>query len=187
MIELLMTLFFDNPAWRDRLADRKLGITIPDDLPDDDELRETYRTARSLDPEILAYFESQDLSVTPSEIEQGITEILNRFEVNILKVLQSDLQKWQPSSDKKAKNIFEFAGCEKLYLSNKYTRIISESLGHQFEEIAALSPRVLIPETSLGLKLKGIDAIVYVDAEIYYTQIKTKRDTLTGSQVSHSF
>ncbi len=51
-----------------------------------------------------------------------------------------------------------------------------------------LSSNVISPEYELGFKLKGIDVIL-VDKNtgvLYYTQLKTKKDTLTGSQSHRS-
>jgi hypothetical protein len=181
-----MSSFFEKESWIDSLTGRKQAILFPKDFPKDRELQETYRTARALDRDLLQFFNSQDLSFYPSEIEQGISNILQAFKSHILRSLKNEKQKTNNLKPRKFKNIFEFAGCKKLYLSNKYTRIISERLGHQFEKIASLSPCVMIPEVTLNLKLKGIDAIFYLDRQIYYTQIKTKRDTLTGSQVTRT-
>lgn len=73
-----------------------------------------------------------------------------------------------------------------MFLSNKYTRVISENLGHKLEDIATLSPKIINPETHFGFKIKGVDVIMYENSQFYFTQLKTKKDTLTGSQKSRS-
>jgi hypothetical protein len=39
-----------------------------------------------------------------------------------------------------------------------------------------------VPEKSLNLKIKGVDLVVFNQVILKYTQLKTKKDTLTGSQ-----
>jgi hypothetical protein len=59
-------------------------------------------------------------------------------------------------------------------------------MGHKLEEIANISNQVLIPEKTLKIKIKGIDLIIFDQGLIRYTQLKSKKDTLTGSQASRS-
>ncbi|MGC9503501.1 hypothetical protein [Baaleninema sp.] len=184
-----MTDFFEASQWRERIRQRKTSIELPAGFPEDDDLRETYCLARALDEDLVRYFQQVDLSIDSRQIQRGIRDICDSFESEVLQGLQQEKAEFRQNlklTQSKFKNIFEFAGLENLYLSNNYTRFISENLGHKIEDIAALSPYVFIPESRLGITLKGIDCIIFGEGQLYYTQIKTKKDTLTGSQVSRS-
>ncbi len=179
---------YDN---KDELVEKILNdkdtIKIPDNLPD--ELAETYKIARILDEFLMDYFQVNTSSVSLVNTEDKIEENLNNFKQEILSSLGKEKEKFRQVSyqtKKRFKNIFEFSKSENLYLSNMYTRFISEKLGHKFEEIANLSNKVYLPDKELGIKLKGIDLIIYDQGLIKYTQLKTKKDTLTGSQKDRS-
>jgi hypothetical protein len=181
---------FSEPLqWRQRIEQNQQSIVLPQDFPKDQELEKAYRLARVLDRDLAGYFQRVNFAIDPREIQIGIREICDKFKSDILQSLQKEKENFTKISNPqntKFNNIFEFAGCEKLYLSSKYTRLISEKLGHKFEQIAELSPYVFVPEKHIGLKMKGIDMIIFWQNKLYYSQIKTKKDTLTGSQVYRS-
>ncbi|MBP0004305.1 MAG: hypothetical protein J7642_11410 [Cyanobacteria bacterium SBC] len=184
-----MTDFFEPSQWKERIQQKKQSIELPAGFPEDTELRETYCLARALDADLLQYFQQVDFSIDRRQIQCGIQTIADRFKLEVLQGLQkekTDFNKNLQRPQSKFKNIFEFAGLEKLYLSNTYTRFISENLGHKLEDIADLSPYVFIPESRIDITLKGIDFIVIWDGKLHYTQLKTKKDTLTSSQVPRS-
>lgn len=79
-------------------------------------------------------------------------------------------------------NIYELLGAPTLSSANAITRGINTKLGLFWEELANLSPNVFSPEKELGLKLQGVDVITYIDNNLYFTQLKTQKNTLTGSQ-----
>jgi hypothetical protein len=127
--------------------------------------------------------------LTLTEIEQKIDKILVNFKEEVLIALSQEKEKFRKEIKKNKtsfKNIFEFAGCENLYLSNLYTRFISENMGHKLEDIAGIATNVFLPDKELDIKIKGIDLIIFHEEKIKYTQLKTKKDTLTGSQSSRS-
>lgn len=170
---------------------RKTSIAIPDFVPNDQELRDAYQTARVLDTYLSSYFVRDRTYRTAAEIEQEIENILQSFKLEVLRSLRKEKEKFLKSLETTRistgfKNLFEFSRSKNLYLSNIYTRFITENLGHRFEDVANLSDRVFIPDTTLGLKIKGIDLVIYDRGAIRYAQLKTKRDTLTGSQKSRS-
>ena len=47
-----------------------------------------------------------------------------------------------------------------LVTSNSVTRSLSTKMGILWEEIADISPYVIIPEFEFGIKIKGIDIII---------------------------
>jgi len=87
-----------------------------------------------------------------------------------------------------AKNIYELAGAVKLAGANKATRNLSTTMGLLWERIANISPHAINPEAEFNLKIKGVDLISrnIHNRNIEYQQLKTKRDTLTGSQKGRS-
>jgi hypothetical protein len=79
------------------------------------------------------------------------------------------------------------AGCSKLAGANKVTRNLSTTLGMLWEEIACISPYVVNPEREFNLKVRGVDLISLVGGNtVEYQQLKTQRNTLTGSQKPRS-
>jgi hypothetical protein len=167
---------------------RKSSIQLPQKSIDAD-LIDTYQTCRILDEYLLDYFLQNQYILT--ETERLIDQILDNFEQQVIQALSQQKEQFrmnQKAQKKKFKNIFEYAKAENLYLSNKYTDFISENLGHKFEDIANLSPQVFIPDQVLGIKIRGVDLIIYdLDNQlIKYAQLKTKKDTLTGSQAPRS-
>ncbi|WP_052712263.1 hypothetical protein [Domibacillus indicus] len=79
-------------------------------------------------------------------------------------------------------NLYELLGAPTLSASNAITRGINTKLGLFWEEIANLSSNVFSLEKELGIKLQGVDVITYVNNNLYFTQLKTQKNTLTGSQ-----
>jgi hypothetical protein len=84
------------------------------------------------------------------------------------------------------KNLFQLIGAKELAKANRLSRTVSTSLGQAWEDIACLSPKVLSPERDLSVRLKGVDVVVLNDDLLMHVQIKTQRNTLTGSQRTRS-
>lgn len=59
-------------------------------------------------------------------------------------------------------------------------------MGHKLEDISEIANNVFLPDKELDIKIKGVDLIIFHEEKIKYTQLKTKKDTLTGSQSSRS-
>lgn len=181
-------------SYRDNLSQlleeinlQKTSIKTPSFIAND--LIDAYQTCRLLDDFIFEYFQENTEMDISDDIEQEIDNILDDFRCKILaKILKekADFKNISLTKKKGFKNIFEFAQCENLYLSNKYVNLISESLGHTLEEIASISPQVFMPEKTLNLKIKGVDLVIFNQGILKYTQLKTKKDTLTGSQSDRS-
>jgi len=85
-----------------------------------------------------------------------------------------------------ATNLFELVGATKLIRANQLSRVVSTQLGAAWEEIATLSSFAVSPELELGIKITGIDLIFVEDGKLRHTQIKTQKNTLTGSQKDRS-
>jgi hypothetical protein len=166
---------------------RKDSIIVPSFVPTD--LVDIYQVCRVLDEYLIEHFNQTQKQPSTIDIYRDMDDILERFKQEVLTSLFKQKEEFRQSNNSqktKFQNIFEFAECENLYLSNKYVNLISENLGHKLEEIANLSNQVLIPEKNLKIKIKGIDLIIFDQGMIRYTQLKTKKDTLTGSQQGRS-
>lgn len=87
-----------------------------------------------------------------------------------------------------AKNLYELAGASKLAGANKATRNLSTTMGLLWERVANISPYAVNPEIEFNLKIKGVDLISKNKQSniVEYQQLKTKHDTLTGSQKGRS-
>ena len=79
-------------------------------------------------------------------------------------------------------NLFGLVKANFLSVISKQTRLITEDLGHFFENIACIAPNCINPETVFGVKLLGVDLIRMIGANYSYVQLKTAENTLTGSQ-----
>ncbi|MGB3652583.1 MAG: hypothetical protein WBA41_15380, partial [Rivularia sp. (in: cyanobacteria)] len=80
------------------------------------------------------------------------------------------------------RNLYELCGANLLVTSNSVTRTLNTRMGSLWEEISNISPYVIVPEVEFGEKITGVDIIVLSDRKVYFTQLKTQKNTLTGSQ-----
>lgn len=88
----------------------------------------------------------------------------------------------------KPDNVYQLAGATKLSAANKATRNLSTTMGLLWERIANISPYAINPESEFNIKIKGIDLISrnIESGMVEYQQLKTQRNTLTGSQKGRS-
>lgn len=127
--------------------------------------------------------------------EAGSILELNRQEAAIQAILDSftgETTRWINDSFSESsyapgnsKNIYELSDARIIANANKISRYISTKMGTLWEELAAISPYVVDPETDFGVIITGIDAIV-LDEKLLYAQLKTQKNTLTGSQKPRS-
>lgn len=172
---------------------RQQAMQIPVPSGIEGELREAYQLARVIDQYLLeTYFPSQS-PPGKQQIEDEIDRILLEFKNDIISELQGLDAKYEKLREDRVegkKNIFIYAGAKKLFFANRYTRIISELLGHRLEEIANIdTSKVFDSEKGFdtSIKIKGIDKFILLESgNIAHVQIKTKKDTLTGSQSPRS-
>lgn len=122
--------------------------------------------------EILEYFNKK------TDKRNQIADLFKNFEESILPELELLVQ---ASIDRK-QNIYQLTSCLSLSSANAVTRTFSTKLGTFWEKVAMLSPNVISPEFELGYKIPEIDVIVKYNNKLYYTQLKTQKNTLTGSQ-----
>ncbi|MBD2280567.1 MAG: hypothetical protein HEQ13_13685 [Dolichospermum sp. DEX189] len=80
-------------------------------------------------------------------------------------------------------NLFELCGAKLLVTSNSVTRSLSTTMGSLWEKISNISPYIINPEFEFGIKITGIDILVFSEETVKFAQLKTLKGTLTGSQV----
>lgn len=80
------------------------------------------------------------------------------------------------------RNLYELCGANLLVTSNSVTRQLNTRMGKLWEEISSISPYVIIPELEFGEKLTGVDIVILSEETVYFAQLKTQKNTLTGSQ-----
>lgn len=107
-----------------------------------------------------------------------ISQLFDKFTNDIIPRLR---QKKKTACDEK-KNVYQLSEAIKLSSANAITRTYSTDLGLLWEKIANLAPNVVSPELDFGYKIPEVDVIVLYEDKLYYTQLKTQRNTLTGSQ-----
>ena len=111
-------------------------------------------------------------------------------------VLSKEMDHWRDTKGKESifssdtkQNPYKLAGAFRLANANRVTRSLSTKMGGLWEHLAQLSPYAINPEIEFGgLKIQGVDLVVlnYNTGKLEHIQLKTKRDTLTGSQAPRS-
>ena len=165
-------------------------------LTDDNDIEISRKISRVINSFSEDYFsllqQSDATQKTGSTLFEGnFLEAIDREIQEFLPIATRELQRSTPDRDviiKSPKNIYELAGAVKLAGANKATRNLSTTMGLLWERIANISPHAINPEIEFHLKIKGVDLISrnIENGNIEYQQLKTKRDTLTGSQKGRS-
>tara|TARA_Y100001934_G_scaffold281252_1_gene390352 strand:+ start:783 stop:1439 length:657 start_codon:yes stop_codon:yes gene_type:complete len=129
----------------------------------------------------------QDDSLTADVMRSRFDRILNRYEIIIKDKIEEEIEEEIAEAQRgKVKNLFQLAGSKSLGNANMYSRKVSTILGSAWEEMAALSHIAVSPEESFNIRIKGVDIVFLEGGLLRHTQIKTKKDTLTGSQTGRS-
>ena len=159
-------------------------LEIDEEIPQG--LRESYNIYMTVEP----YIEDlANLNITES------TAFLNGNKENIIKAINTILNDKKPDifqtidnirTNRKTTTIFELVNSEKLSMAQKSTRSISTMMGNMLEDIAHIAPNCISPELDFGVKIAGLDLLIYADNKIIQCQLKSNKDTLTGSQADRS-
>lgn len=162
----------------------------------DDELERSRKLAAVINSFVDDYFElaiEKDTNrdngsvLLPDNLRKSLSK-----EISVFKPLAiTALRKSAPSRDTiiaNPENVYQLAGAVKLSAANKATRNLSTTMGLLWERIANISPYAINPETEFNIKIKGVDLISQnmETRKIEYQQLKTQRNTLTGSQKERS-
>lgn len=107
-----------------------------------------------------------------------ISDVFEDFTYKLLPEIQS----LRDMSYEKTDNIYQLSKATNLSAANAITRTYNTKLGLLWERIANLAPNVVSPELDFGFKIPEVDVIVLYKSSLYYTQLKTQKNTLTGSQ-----
>lgn len=143
------------------------------------ELHDARNVARELDPKILALIKEKQAAGPLPNIKKRFDDILARYAKTILTSAA------EPSTEDAA-NLFQLVGAVKLVRANSVSRLVSTHLGSAWEEMAALSHLAVSPEVDFEVRLKGVDIVFLENGFLRHTQIKTQKNTLTGSQKGRS-
>jgi len=143
------------------------------------ELNDAASRARELDPLILARINDKRSKGQLPDLREKFDSILSKHGAKVIAnaaVLTTT----------GATNLFELVGASKLARANILSRLVSTHLGEAWEEMAALSHLAISPEVVFGERILGVDVVFLEDSVLRHTQIKTQKNTLTGSQKDRS-
>jgi hypothetical protein len=156
-----------------------------------EDLHTAYKYGKIISSIAPAYFQYQiakdkeNCSVLELEIQSElIRSKTEKFADNFIDWLKADFEKKSAILEHhpNPRNLFELCGAKLLVTSNSVTRSLSTKMGVLWEQIADISPYVIIPEFEFGIKITGIDIILFSEEQVKFAQLKTLKGTLTGSQ-----
>jgi len=157
---------------------RKITTTPENGSISDPKIRQAARIGETLKSSIDEWFDdTYKHTVSQKEIET----LFDDFQKKFTRDIPNKIADPKPS-------VFTSGLTPKLSVGNTFTRSLSTTLGEVFEDIACLSPKVISPNKHFDTKITGVDVLI-VDKntkEIIFSQMKTTRGTLTGSQRSRS-
>jgi hypothetical protein len=158
------------------------------------ELQRAYQISRVLTPALFDFIQHQiHADVTQNSVlameRQSIAiaehceQFANRFIASMPSLVRSPME-----MEKNPRNLYEMCGAAIFVESNSISRSLSTAMGDLWESIANISPYAVSPERDFGLKITGVDSIILENGKgsPIFVQIKTQRNTLTGSQASRS-
>ncbi|MTJ06241.1 hypothetical protein [Anabaena sp. UHCC 0204] len=161
----------------------------------DEDLHIAYQYGKTISSIGLEYFEyqiqkdNQNYSVLELETQSNlISNKTEQFADQFIDWLRTDFKNKSAILEHhpNPRNLFELCGAKLLVTSNSVTRSLSTKMGQLWEEIADISPYVIVPEFEFGIKIKGIDIVLLTDSKIKFAQLKTLKGTLTGSQTNRA-
>ena len=174
------------------ILERARLVSVPENIHFD--LHRAYQISTVLTPALADFIQYQvqtdvaNGSVLESNrqsiaIETECDRFAERFITLMPTLLRSPAQ-----MEARPRNLYEMCGAAVFVESNSISRSLSTAMGELWEIIANISPYAVSPEKEFGLKIAGIDAIVLPRREgvPIFVQIKTQRNTLTGSQAPRS-
>ncbi|MBW4447454.1 MAG: hypothetical protein KME38_11440 [Spirirestis rafaelensis WJT71-NPBG6] len=152
----------------------------------DEDLHKAYKLTKVLYPIISSYFQHQieqdkNNSVLELEIQsQLIRRITEKFATEFIVWLTKEFEQKKATLENcpNPRNLFELCGAKLLVTSNSVTRSLSTRMGNLWEQISNISPYVIIPEIEFGIKITGIDIIIFNNDISYFAQLKTLKGTL---------
>ncbi len=173
------------------LEKQAANVTVPNNITKG--LHSAYRTSKVIGEFVDEYFDlaiSQDEThdaLKPRNLRRAIKMEIDSFLPHAIDALISG-KPTKENLQKSSRNLYELSGAAGLSFANKATRTLSTTMGSLWERIANVSPYAIEPETEFGLKITGVDLIVrnINTNNIEFLQLKTQKNTLTGSQKPRS-
>jgi len=157
----------------------------------DEDLHTAYKYGKVISSIAPAYFQyqiaqdKQNGSVLELDIQsQLICSKTDKFADIFIDWLKADFEKKSAILEHhpNPQNLFELCGAKLLVTSNSVTRSLSTTMGSLWEKISNISPYIINPELEFGIKITGIDIILFSEETVKFAQLKTLKGTLTGSQ-----
>jgi hypothetical protein len=171
------------------------SVDIPPHLKDENEdIQRAYRISKILTAVLPDFFRDQ---IQRDQNEQSVLNKINQSNLISQKCkefetqfIQSMLASQRTPQDMISKplNLYEMCGAAIFAQSNSISRKLSTKMGKLWEKIVNISPYAVSPEQDFGLRINGIDSIIFPEGEDtpIFIQLKTARGTLTGSQAPRS-
>jgi len=167
-------------------------VSAPTELNSD--LHRAYQIAAILTP-VLSDFIQHQIQVDSSHgsvfeknrqsiaISTKCEQFANHFIATIPALVRSPAK-----MESSPRNLYELCGAAVFVESNSISRQLSRPMGDLWETIANISPYAISPEKDFGLKVTGVDLVLLSEGRgaPIFVQIKTQRNTLTGSQAPRS-
>ena len=111
---------------------------------------------------------------------EKIRNVFEKFEKDFIDYIPPKLENPKPS-------VYTLSDTFLLAQANTFSRELSTKLGEVWENVAFLSPKVISMEKIFdNFKIRGVDIIIASESEFCFCQIKTAKNTLTGSQKPRS-
>lgn len=167
-------------------------VNVPVELNSD--LHRAYQISSVLTPALPEFIQHQiqmDISQgsileqdrQSTAIANECEQFANRFIATIPALVRSPAE-----MEASPRNLYELCGAAVFVESNSISRQLSRPMGDLWETIANISPYAISPEKDFGIKITGIDSILLSQGRgaPVFVQIKTQRNTLTGSQAPRS-
>ncbi|NJP10930.1 MAG: hypothetical protein HC866_16830 [Leptolyngbyaceae cyanobacterium RU_5_1] len=167
-------------------------VTVPAELNSD--LHRAYQIAAVLTPALPNFIQYQiQVDISHGSIFEGdrqstaisneCEQFANRFIDTIPSLVRSPAE-----MEVNPRNLYELCGAAVFVESNSISRQLSRPMGDLWETIANISPYAISPEKDFGIKITGIDSVLLRQGKgaPVFVQIKTQRNTLTGSQAPRS-
>ena len=162
----------------------------------DNDLVDAYKFSSVINSFILDYFQlcvSNDLSqpegsiLNDQNLIKSIKKVTAEYHAKGSATLTNSLTSVEAIQNS-AKNIYEISGALRLASGNNITRTLSTIMGAMWEELANISPYAVNPESEFNIAIKGVDLILFNKDRnlVEYAQLKTQKNTLTGSQKHRS-
>jgi hypothetical protein len=117
-----------------------------------------------------------------------ISQKTEKFRDSCIESLQGDFEKKSEILDHypNLQNVFKVCGAKFLVTSYSIIRSLSPKIGQLWGEVADISPYIIKHKFEFGVRIKGTDIVILIDEKIKFTQLKTLKGTLTGSQTNRS-